>query len=565
MTRQLGEWSTWWVALAALTMANLLPSSARAQPTADTIEQAEKCLVRIEMEGSDGKGIGSGFIVDSRGILITNAHVLGGSSKATAAFPNGRKYPIFATRLIDHARDICIAKIEGNDFPYLTLRTTPPRKGESVTALGSPLGLSFTATRGIVSAVRSAEEMRREAGKGKAEGTWIQVDAALSGGNSGGPLINDDGEVVAMSTLASSGRAQNLNFGICAVDIREALRRTESLPWEPLSTGAAKSRSPDEEFEKDKLISHEAVLNYVASVRKEFNNYQKDMLSLVMKTKEDIRDIKIGSTRLPPDANLMSMGLPTQVVVKSVTNAKSGKRFYFASDSAKARELARTEQALNELNDDVEKVRGKDRNEAMLALLQHVGPPLATRREGTVGLMKDAIVLATASEELVLIRLDGSFYLLLAESTTGLYPGQPLERMPVAVGGVVPPPPGTPLTTNVTLLAEVPDKQMKRAVYTDVSETSKDPKQASSSTGGPNDHPLFSQPSPTAKSPSQPTTNSSGDGYREWTDKSGVHTIKAKLINVAEGKVTLRKQDGSVIHLAVDKFCEADQRYLKGQ
>ena len=115
-----------------------------------------------------------------------------------------------------------------------------PRKGETVTALGSPLGLSFTATNGIISAIRSGEELGREIGDTSMKGTWVQVDAALSPGNSGGPLINRKGEVVAMSTRASQGVAQNLNFGISIVDIRAAVVKAKVSNQIAFSAGVGK-------------------------------------------------------------------------------------------------------------------------------------------------------------------------------------------------------------------------------------------------------------------------------------------------------------------------------------
>ena len=201
--------------------------------------------MRIEAEGNRGRGIGSGFLADSAGTLVTNTHVLAGAHKAVAVFPNGQQHEIKGTLLFDAAYDICIAKIDGTSFEFLPLAAELPRKGERVTALGSPKGLSFTATTGIISAVRSAEELGADIGRPEIRGTWIQVDAALSGGNSGGPLINDRGEVVAMSTLASQGSAQNLNFGISVNDIRAGVNnaprwasfrwRTAWLNWKPPS------------------------------------------------------------------------------------------------------------------------------------------------------------------------------------------------------------------------------------------------------------------------------------------------------------------------------------------
>jgi hypothetical protein len=92
-----------------------------------------------------------------------------------------------------------------------------------------------TATRGIVSAIRQGAELGSQQ-----QGTWIQVDAALSPGNSGGPLINASGQVVGMSTLASQGTAQNLNFGISVRDIAEALQKARTASTMALATGVGR-------------------------------------------------------------------------------------------------------------------------------------------------------------------------------------------------------------------------------------------------------------------------------------------------------------------------------------
>jgi S1-C subfamily serine protease len=136
-----------------------MPSrQSEAQVTADVIGKAERSVVRIEIEGRKGEGLGSGFIVDESGVLITNSHVIAGASRAIAVFSDGVVKPIVGTRLIDPARDIAIAKIDGSGFVPLSLAGSNPRKGESVTALGAPMGLSFTATRGS----KSTQPCRRE-------------------------------------------------------------------------------------------------------------------------------------------------------------------------------------------------------------------------------------------------------------------------------------------------------------------------------------------------------------------------------------------------------------------
>ena len=105
----------------------------------------------------------------------------------------------------------------------LELIEDPPLKGEGVVALGAPFGLDSTASEGIVSAIRSAEELEFKVGIHGHAGTWIQTTTPISPGNSGSPLVNRRGQVVAVNTLTLK-HGQNLNFGISAMDIRRALR-----------------------------------------------------------------------------------------------------------------------------------------------------------------------------------------------------------------------------------------------------------------------------------------------------------------------------------------------------
>ncbi len=131
---------------------------------ADVIERCEKSVVRIEVDGKRGASLGSGFVVNADGMMVTNVHVLAGANAATVIFPNGKTYKISGIYSVDRGRDICIAQIDAKELPVLPLAAELPRKGENVTALGSPQGLSFTATRGIISAIRPGEEMGRDTG-----------------------------------------------------------------------------------------------------------------------------------------------------------------------------------------------------------------------------------------------------------------------------------------------------------------------------------------------------------------------------------------------------------------
>ncbi len=149
--------------------------------------------------------VGSGFIVDSKGFILTNAHVVEDSSKVTIRLQNGEQY---VARIVgtDEETDIAVLKIE-TEKPLPTLNfgnSNAIQAGDWVLAIGSPFGLEQSVTAGIISKVQ------RETPVSSPFQKFIQTDAAINRGNSGGPLINMSGEVIGInSQIATSDGASN--------------------------------------------------------------------------------------------------------------------------------------------------------------------------------------------------------------------------------------------------------------------------------------------------------------------------------------------------------------------
>ncbi len=152
-------------------------------------------------------GLGSGFIIDKDGYIVTNNHVVDGADTIKVVLKDETEYP---AKVIgrDPVTDIALIKIEAKgNLPTVALGSSDDLKvGEWVTAIGSPFGLQYTVTAGIVSA------------KGRAIGSgpyddFIQTDASINPGNSGGPLINMKGEVVGINTMIIAG-GQGIGFAI---------------------------------------------------------------------------------------------------------------------------------------------------------------------------------------------------------------------------------------------------------------------------------------------------------------------------------------------------------------
>ena len=158
------------------------------------------------------RGQGSGFVYDPSGLLITNAHVVEGSTRVTVGLPDGRRADGRVVG-VDPVTDLAVVKLEAQGpWPVVGLGNSDALQvGDWVIAVGNPFGLDQTVTLGIVSSLN-----RNAAALGITDKRLelIQTDAAINPGNSGGPLLNADGEVVGINTLVRSGPGAGLGFAI---------------------------------------------------------------------------------------------------------------------------------------------------------------------------------------------------------------------------------------------------------------------------------------------------------------------------------------------------------------
>ncbi|XP_070612811.1 serine protease HTRA2, mitochondrial [Erythrolamprus reginae] len=173
---------------------------------ADVVEQTAPALVYIEILGRhpfSGREVpisnGSGFVVAADGLVVTNAHVVANRRRVRVRLASGELYDA-VVRQVDQVADIATLKISPkHPLPTLRLgRSSEVRQGEFVVAMGSPFALQNTITSGIVS---SAQRGGRELGLAASDMEYIQTDAAIDFGNSGGPLVNLDGEVIGVNTM----------------------------------------------------------------------------------------------------------------------------------------------------------------------------------------------------------------------------------------------------------------------------------------------------------------------------------------------------------------------------
>jgi len=148
---------------------------------------------------------GSGFVISPDGYVVTNNHVIDGATKVTVTFDEQNKYDADVVGT-DPRTDLALLKIDakGKTFPHVKFASKQPRVGDWVVAVGNPFGLGGTVTAGIVSA------LARDIGSGPYD--YMQIDAAVNRGNSGGPTFNLDGEVVGVNTAIYSPSGGNVGI-----------------------------------------------------------------------------------------------------------------------------------------------------------------------------------------------------------------------------------------------------------------------------------------------------------------------------------------------------------------
>ena len=160
---------------------------------------------------------GSGFFVSPDGYLVTNNHVVEDAEEITVTLESGEKYP--ATLVgADPRTDVAVLKVKADkEFPYVKFSDKDPRVGDWVLAVGNPFGLGGSVTAGIISA------HNRDIGSGPYD--YLQIDAAVNRGNSGGPSFNLDGEVVGMNTaiFSPSGGNVGIAFAVPAALVKEVV------------------------------------------------------------------------------------------------------------------------------------------------------------------------------------------------------------------------------------------------------------------------------------------------------------------------------------------------------
>jgi hypothetical protein len=238
-----------WACVAAAVL-TALAATGWAQSQEALINKVKPSVVEVRCDN----GLGSGFVVDDKaGLVFTNFHVVNGTKHCMVTFPadkDDKQYPTLGYLEVLPEKDLCLLKIVpgARKLQKLKMAEQLPQPGEPVYTFGSSIGLSGTVAHGNVAAIRSGKELAdlwdRQHGKGAFKSefrydmdcVWIQHDAPISHGNSGGPLVNRKGEVLGLNTL---GLGENLNMAISVKHMHDLYNKASEQPraWSTLPTG----------------------------------------------------------------------------------------------------------------------------------------------------------------------------------------------------------------------------------------------------------------------------------------------------------------------------------------
>lgn len=246
--------------VAALAFASSCAGTATKAPRSpltakDIAQRATPAVVRIT---AGSEKVGTGFIVDKAGVIATNLHVVAGESAIQVRLHDGSQYPVVQIIAVDRDRDLALLRIKpAKELPILKLGdSSAVSAGDQVVAIGNPLGVfNDSVTNGLISQVRPwCRKADIAAQNCSQELTVLQISAAISPGSSGGPLFNQFGEVVGITTAIITA-GQNINLAIPGNYLKPLFAQNAAL-------------SPDQ-FAKETKTAEESAAEAQGNVRVE--------------------------------------------------------------------------------------------------------------------------------------------------------------------------------------------------------------------------------------------------------------------------------------------------------
>jgi serine protease Do len=241
------RWSLLFVLLATSCGQGQKANGPRMRMTAkEIVAQSTDAIVRIEANDKDGGGekVGTGFVLDKSGLIATNLHVVAGSAQIKVKLHDGTPYEVMQIAGIDAGRDLAVLRIKPKqDLKTVRLGDSEQMSaGDQIVAIGNPLGVfDYSVSSGLISQVRpvcDATDARCPPGGLK----LLQISAPISQGSSGGPLFNQFGEVVGVTTLIVA-QGQAINFAVPGNYLKPMVAQPIAMTMDKF----AADTSPDDE------------------------------------------------------------------------------------------------------------------------------------------------------------------------------------------------------------------------------------------------------------------------------------------------------------------------------
>lgn len=197
------------------------------------VARVRPAIVVISYAGRDGaqEGLGTGFVIDARGLIATNLHVIGEARPISVQTAEGKTLAVKSVHASDRALDLAILEVEGGELPRLELSSETPPTGEPVVLMGNPRGLKHSVVTGVVSGTREIDSR-----------SMLQLAVPVEPGNSGGPVLDMQGRVLGIMTMKSAV-TENLGFAVSVKDLMTLRDKPNPVPMDRWLTIGAIDRS----------------------------------------------------------------------------------------------------------------------------------------------------------------------------------------------------------------------------------------------------------------------------------------------------------------------------------
>jgi len=268
--------------LAGLSFAGSMPVRAALSPE-EIYEKIAPSVLTLEVENSSHERfVGAAFLVFRPGLAVTAWHVVHDAQKIEAWFSDRRRVKIVGLVAKDEKLDLALIEIAANDHPRTVLSTQKPRIGAKAFVIGAPKGMDFSIADGLISQVRELDGVCQ-----------YQLSCPISPGNSGGPVLNDRGDVVGVVSWRKAG-VQNVSFAVPSVDVPRLDRRQPAVPW-PVPMLSTSGSLPAKEALTAQLVKGDA--RGLSEFRQALAEHAGKRVTLTLETGGDTRSF---SFEAPP-------------------------------------------------------------------------------------------------------------------------------------------------------------------------------------------------------------------------------------------------------------------------